>query len=1343
MLLKTYIFLFLMSFVTCSHFRGGSISWKPTSSPQQIEISYQMAWRRTYSGASCDDSKISSQGLITVDGKLYCRTGCNTQISSMHGKCIAYSSSENWSLGEGTFTFTLPTPGINYVFRMEQCCWQTLTTGASSKNVRMTMTANTAPRVDTGVINSSPVVTMAPIIRLLYNCPHTFRIPVIDADGDIVRCRFSSGSDTDECGYLCNGLSGSTIDKDTCMFSYNTTRTGTFGVHVQIEDFSTTAPATVLSSVPLQFLIVVFDDPLKCTDAPIFVDPTPTEGSCYVVSNTFTKILVARTTSASHTITKLSIMGPVGIGKSSLSPYGSSGREWSITVTWTPTQSQSGLHLLCFNAEINNKLTSSMICVDLLKGTPPAIELTKGCLTPLREIEDKLTNTLKMCFNRKFVRPTSEKFLIIHHTNGTVAHKLNLTDPAVASFPDSGGREVTVTLGGSPDSIILPTGEYYVLVESGAVAADSFSCTTDWTGISQPFFWNFTVVDLSPPVLNFTSTPSQKNSDEMYIMTWTVNEALSVEQCNLTTPTGASVVSCSKSFSSQLAPGNYVISIDIEDLSGNKAGPYTHQWVINDMTPPNLSFTLNPSLTKSNASITWNASEPVASSSCIITYPNTTKTNELCDGQWEAVDLPRGSYQISITLVDLVGLQGGPFLHTWTNIDVTPPILTFRRKPRRSLSKANITWVTNEVASGVCEIEGPSFYRSVVCDKGWSEDYLPEGNFVLNVTVYDESLNMAGPFQHKWYNRDVKPPELKFTNTPHCHKSTDNATITWTFNEFATSTCVITTSVQRQVFPGCDGSWNGIFLPEGNVTLEITARDKSRNSAPTYKYTWYNKDVTPPVLTFTRIDVLTINDAKITWSVNEPVSTTCTLTTPNNKEVFLCNSGTWSGSSMQGGNYKLSIITVDLGNNTAGPFVHNWRNVDTIRPRLAFSKAPSRTYSNATITWAVTEPVNSSCVVNGPANFYRKSSCDGGWRGMLLPPGSYKLVISVTDSSGNFGGPYVYRWINEDVTPPSLQWTGIPSLKTAGSMMLSWTTNEEVTSVCTVQSPVQVREVSCNNKWVGTELRNGEYSLTVNMVDGSGNKAQAIHQWNNTVKELVYEIVLTLSNVNVNDVANKTSLEYTKLVAESQTALENFYRSKVNNFKSIHIKDIIVVPKTVRRKRSTRSLSDISVEHDVVIDGDNKTASTAALSKTLSNLSSGGNSINIGGSTTSFSNVTLMTNDRTENVTFTRQTRACEIAQLYVTCSIREYCNEDLGMCVSMYLPDNNGMILSIGLGVSAAVVFILVTVIISLFYLRKKQEEEKGSREMVNEKKTKFEQPVTAFAYTPQIIYKPFKYWQ
>lgn len=87
-------------------------------------------------------------------------------------------------------------------------------------------------------------------------------------------------------------------------------------------------------------------------------------------------------------------------------------------------------------------------------------------------------------------------------------------------------------------------------------------------------------------------------------------------------------------------------------------------------------------------------------------------------------------------------------------------------------------------------------------------------------------------------------------------------------------------------------------------------------------------------------------------------------------------------------------------------------SVDTIRPRVTFTKIPSKTYSNATIQWNVSEPVNGSCEIRGPANFYRNVSCNGNWVGVNLPPGSFTLGVTLIDTSGNVGGPSRHQWIN-------------------------------------------------------------------------------------------------------------------------------------------------------------------------------------------------------------------------------------------------------------------------------------------------------------------------------------------
>ena len=90
----------------------------------------------------------------------------------------------------------------------------------------------------------------------------------------------------------------------------------------------------------------------------------------------------------------------------------------------------------------------------------------------------------------------------------------------------------------------------------------------------------------------------------------------------------------------------------------------------------------------------------------------------------------------------------------------------------------------------------------------------------------------------------------------------------------------------------------------------------------------------------------------------------------------------------------------------------------------------------------------------------------------------------------------------DDVTSPQLKWIGQPPSHSTGNLTLSWETDETVTSVCTVESPILVENVSCSNKWIGTHLANGEYILTVRAVDKSGNEAHIIHNWNNSEHQI-------------------------------------------------------------------------------------------------------------------------------------------------------------------------------------------------------------------------------------------------
>lgn len=106
--------------------------------------------------------------------------------------------------------------------------------GGSSWEVRVK--GNLARRTDNGLINTSPISTMAPVVRLQYGCNHMLQIPgntelststshrlennciehsafhsiVADADGDTIRCRWAESS-RGECSGVCRALPGATL----------------------------------------------------------------------------------------------------------------------------------------------------------------------------------------------------------------------------------------------------------------------------------------------------------------------------------------------------------------------------------------------------------------------------------------------------------------------------------------------------------------------------------------------------------------------------------------------------------------------------------------------------------------------------------------------------------------------------------------------------------------------------------------------------------------------------------------------------------------------------------------------------------------------------------------------------------------------------------------------------------------------------------------------------------------------------------------------------------------------------------------------------------------------------
>ncbi|KAL3881713.1 hypothetical protein ACJMK2_028114 [Sinanodonta woodiana] len=363
-----YIIILWASLTTClgSHFRGTVFSWRPKDNINEIEVLYRISWRRS-GGYFCNESTISS-GTVFSSGSLSCLKNCNGAIGVLNYLCTDFSETEDWTTGRGSFTYTFPSSNSYYEFGFTGGAWISLVTFGGG-NWELRVKANLAPRTDTGRVNSAPQVDISPTVRLIHGCHHTIWIPVSDPDGDEVRCRWAN-SMLNECASICNAFTGAVLNETSCTVTFDAIGSiGYYGVAIQVEDF-TPGSTTPLSSVPIQFLVYVYNITSGCNSIPEFLPPTRPDRDTVIVNQngTFTDVIVARSRIPNTDIKEITTISPSGLSKSVLMPHPTIPGAWYIEVTWNPTQKFSNqTYVFCFSATDKSGLTSEQRCMSIVE----------------------------------------------------------------------------------------------------------------------------------------------------------------------------------------------------------------------------------------------------------------------------------------------------------------------------------------------------------------------------------------------------------------------------------------------------------------------------------------------------------------------------------------------------------------------------------------------------------------------------------------------------------------------------------------------------------------------------------------------------------------------------------------------------------------------------------------------------------------------------------------------------------------------------------------------------------------------------------------------------------------
>lgn len=250
-ILSLWIYFALVRWALSVHFLGGTITYRPvnasaTGSPVAILITQTYSW--TYDNMACSNALIASNGYIpsyagVSSEKLECITNCGAGSAGYSNldvipRCTDFSTSIDTSVGQRTDIVYLNS-GDDFAVAFQDSAWRSLATH-SSADWSIASRIIVKPRSDNGRYNNAPVATMMSPINIPKNKPTVIHVPIADADGDTMRCRWSTKANgIDECGDVCppGSLPAGTVIYPNCTIIITGTVTDTwFAVALMVSE---------------------------------------------------------------------------------------------------------------------------------------------------------------------------------------------------------------------------------------------------------------------------------------------------------------------------------------------------------------------------------------------------------------------------------------------------------------------------------------------------------------------------------------------------------------------------------------------------------------------------------------------------------------------------------------------------------------------------------------------------------------------------------------------------------------------------------------------------------------------------------------------------------------------------------------------------------------------------------------------------------------------------------------------------------------------------------------------------------------------------------------------------
>ena len=238
--------LILVLPVQCAHFLGGTITWRIESvstNGSLVAIRLSQTYSYVYSSALCDSTRIATNQLLSgSSGSLTCSPSCPSGFAvSAQVYCTDGSIANNIGVGKRSDIIWLPV-NTSFTAMYVGSAWGSLTTGGSGWSIATNI--NIMRRSDTGSFNNPPVSNVVSPLVISLRQRRSVVIPVSDADGDFLRCRWASSSGgVDECSSVCppSSLPNGTVLYSNCTIDIpGANATGVYAIALMVRLSSST-----------------------------------------------------------------------------------------------------------------------------------------------------------------------------------------------------------------------------------------------------------------------------------------------------------------------------------------------------------------------------------------------------------------------------------------------------------------------------------------------------------------------------------------------------------------------------------------------------------------------------------------------------------------------------------------------------------------------------------------------------------------------------------------------------------------------------------------------------------------------------------------------------------------------------------------------------------------------------------------------------------------------------------------------------------------------------------------------------------------------------------------------